>query len=202
MADMMTSLLDLVGSGDELGQISGLLGADSDAAQKGIAAAVPALLGGLAKNTQSEGGAASLLGALDAHDGSALDNIGGLGDLVGDGDKILGHVFGGKQDQVAQAVASESGLDLGMVTKLLPMLAPIVMGFLGKQKAAGNLDQGSLAKSLGAERDSMASGGLGGMLAMLDSDGDGDIMDEVTGMLGGEGKAGIAGVLGKLFGKK
>ena len=211
MADMMKALLDMVGSGDELGQIAGLLGADSGAAEKGVAAALPALLGGLAKNAQSEEGAASLLGALDKHDGSVLNNIGGLGDMLGDGSKILGHVFGDQQSQVAGAVAKESGLDLGMVTKLLPMLAPVVMGFLGKQKAAGGLDAGSLAGALGKEQEGLMAGGMGGMLGMLDRDGDGNPMNDITGMLGGAagggggstgGKSGIMGMLSKLLGRK
>ncbi len=211
MADMMNSLLDMVGSGDELGQIAGLLGADSGATQKGVAAALPALLGGLARNAQSEEGAASLLGALDKHDGSVLNNIGGLGDLKGDGGKILGHVFGDQQSQVAGAVAQESGLDIGMVTKLLPMLAPVVMGFLGKQKAAGGLDAGSLAGALGTERSGLEKGGMGGMLGMLDRDGDGNPLNDITGMLGGatggaggstSSKSGLMGMLGKLLGRK
>lgn len=64
--------------------------------------AVPVILSGLNKNAQTPEGAASLNSALESkHDGSLLDNIGGLlsgnmGDLLQDGGGILGHVFGDK----------------------------------------------------------------------------------------------------------
>jgi len=55
---------------------------------------------------------------------------------TGDGSKIIGHVLGNKQD----AVANQSGLDLSAVVKLLPILAPIVLGMLGNQKRQQGFD--------------------------------------------------------------
>jgi hypothetical protein len=94
----MSGLLDLVtqqlGSG-VLQQLSGALGGDQDKTQKAVGAALPVLLGALAKNASSPDGAASLANALERdHDGSILDNLGGLlgasgglGGLLGGGDK-------------------------------------------------------------------------------------------------------------------
>jgi hypothetical protein len=69
----------------------------------------------------------------------------------------------------------------------LSMLAPLVMGALGKAQREGKLDPGALAGMLGAERQkaSDAAPGVMGMLGrFLDRDGDGSVMDDIGGMLG------------------
>ena len=66
------------------------------------------------------------------------------------GGAILGHVFGGKQGNVASTLGKSTGLQSGQILQLLAMLAPIVMAVLGKQnKQSGGLDQGGLADILG-----------------------------------------------------
>jgi len=146
----MDNLLDAVmGSmgGNELGMLSSLLGSDNDMVQKGVAAAIPAILGGLASNTQQQSGADSLFNALNNdHDGSILDNLGGfLGQGTStDGNGILGHIFGDKRPQVEEKVAQQSGLPSGLIAQLLPMLAPIIMGYLGRKLREGSLDSGGL----------------------------------------------------------
>jgi hypothetical protein len=108
--------------------------------------------------------------------------------------------WGAKQLEVAQHIAGSSGLDLGSVAKLLPMLAPMVMvmGYLGRKQRADGLDAGGLAEMLGGEKKSLegAGPGLGGLSKILggDGDGDGDMMDDIKGMAGG--------LLGKLSGRK
>ncbi|MEE9417171.1 MAG: DUF937 domain-containing protein [Acidimicrobiales bacterium] len=199
MSGIFEQLIDLVGTGDELGSISQAIGSEPSATQRGIAAALPLLLGGLANNAQSPQGAASLLGALGGHDGSVLGNLAGLlgggGGGVADGAKILGHVFGNRTDRVAGAVSQKSGLDIGTVMKLLPVLAPIVMGYLGRRQSQ------QLASELASERQSVAQKEpeLGGLLGILDSDGDGDVMDDLGGLLGGGG--GLGSILGMVLGQ-
>jgi hypothetical protein len=144
------------------------------------------------------GGAAALESALADHDGSVLGDPSEILAGGGSGAGILGHVLGAKQLEVAQHIAGSSGLDLGSVAKLLPMLAPMVMGYLGRKQRADGLDAGGLAEMLGGEKKSLegAGPGLGGLSKILggDGDGDGDMMDDIKGMAGG--------LLGKLSGRK
>ena len=141
---------------DALAQLAGgLLGgdatgqADPEAAAKTEAASklgLEAILGGLAKNAESPRGAKSLERALRKHDGSVLDDLpSSLGSLsnTADGEKILGHVFGKNQQAVTQSLASKSGMDVGAIGKLLPMLAPVVMGMLAKKGRTGLAHQDS-----------------------------------------------------------
>lgn len=116
--------------------VTSQLGIGEDKAQSAISLAVPVLFTALNQNAQ-KGDADNIAKALAKHDGSILDNLGGFftGGNFADGAGILGHVLGGKQAGVEKAIGAKSGLDASQVSKLLMILAPIVMGYLGKQKA-------------------------------------------------------------------
>lgn len=194
-----------------LGQISDQIGADKEQTATAANGIFASLLGGLANNAASEGGLSSLLGALDKnHDGSVLDDIGGLvGGLLQNGGQgsgasnglgILGHILGDKQETVAQQVSQSSGLNMGQVMKLLPVLAPIVMGVLGRTKNQGGLDLGNLAGIL-----------MGSAQSGAQQNGMGDLLGSVLGsVLGGgdqsqprQGGGGLLGnILGGIFGKR
>ena len=80
-----------------------------------------------------------------------------------------------------------AGIDPAKAGMLLSMLAPLVMGALGKAQRDGKLDPGGLAGMLGGEqqRAADAAPGVMGMLGkFLDRDGDGSVMDDIGGMLG------------------
>ena len=57
---------------------------------------------------------------------------------------ILEHVLGGNINNVVQMVSKSSGLDFLKSGQLLKMLAPLVMGTLGKTKKSQGLDLGRL----------------------------------------------------------
>ncbi len=186
----LTGLLSEALNNDTVSQISQQLGTDEGTTSNAIQAALPMLLGGLANNSASEGGAASLLSALDRnHDGSILDDVGGfLGNYAsGPGAGILGHVFGGNQGTVEQSVSQASGLDMGKVGPLLMMLAPIVMGALGRTQRQEGLGAGDLAGLLGGATQQAGAGSplLGVLSSVLDKDHDGSAIDDVAGMIGG-----------------
>ncbi len=210
----MSGLLDLLNSPMGKQLISGVAGQTGQPENKTadvLSMAMPLLLGAMKKNVSSPQGAEGLMSALSSkHDGSILDNLGGLfgggvdNSVMSDGAGILGHVFGGKQPQVENALSQKSGMDAGSIGNILKIAAPIVMGFLGKQKAQSNVSDANGMNSL-----------LGGMLGgqpqqnqslittLLDADGDGSILDDVAGMVMGDGKkkGGLGGLLGGLFGK-
>jgi hypothetical protein len=141
-----------------------------------------------------------LAGALDRdHDGSVLDDISGfLGNPdVGSGEGILGHALGARRGAVESELGRQTGLDMSTIGKLLPILAPLVMGALGRAKREQQLDVGGLASMLGGEReqaDRMSAGSMGILAQLLDADNDGQVADDVA-KLGG-------GLLGKLFGRR
>jgi len=133
---------------DTIQQISSTLGTDPATTSNAVSAALPMLLGGLSHNASHPEGAAALDQALDAHDGSILDNLGsilgGAGAGGGIGGAILSHIFGAKRGPVEEGVGKASGLDPQQAARLLMMLAPIVMGVLGRMKQRGNVSASQL----------------------------------------------------------
>ncbi|MEL7490352.1 MAG: DUF937 domain-containing protein [Pseudomonadota bacterium] len=162
--------------------------------------AMGAIMNGLKTNASNPQGAQALASALDRHDGGLLNNIGNLAndDTMADGQKILGHVFGGRQAVAEQELAKAAGgLDQGQVNALLAMAAPAVLGALGRAKREQNLDVSALAGLVteeGQRAQKAAPAEMSGFMKMLDSDGDGNLNNEAMGI----GKK----LLGGLFGKR
>lgn len=193
---LLTQMLMARLGGTGTQELGRALGADEGAAGKGLQAAVPLLFSALAKNAASPDGRAGLERAIARdHDGSILDGAAGAlnPEMVDQGRAILGHVFGARLPEAEQGVSRASGLPLDQAGKLLAMVAPMVMGALGKARKEQGLDTSGLAGLLAGER-AAAAGSLGGLAAFLDRDGDGDIADDV---LGGLAK----GLKGRLFGR-
>ena len=187
MSDILSDLLSHIDPA-AVGQIASRLGVDEGTAQQGIQAALPLLLGGLARNAQTPGGAEDLSGALARdHDGSVLDDVSGALQS-GDGASILGHIFGGQEDTVAGAVGQQLGGGEIPGAQLLQMLAPLVMGYLGQKQQSQGLDAGGLAGLLLGHQRSVAQSGGNGALGMieqlLDGNHDGSPIDDIIGMAG------------------
>lgn len=211
----MSGILDLLSG--PLGQqiIQGVAGQANQSTEKTsglLSMALPVLMGAMKKNASTQEGAQGLLGALNNHQGGILENLGGLFEggvdenVQKDGDGILGHLLGGKRASVENALSKESGMDLGAVSNILKVAAPILMGAIGKQtQQAGISDSNGLGNLLGGLLGGGASQGGGAtsiLTSILDADGDGSIIDDVAGMaLGGKKKGGLGGLLGGLFGK-
>ena len=214
----MSGLLDLLNS--DMGKqiitgVSQQSGASQDKTADVLSMALPVLMGAMRKNASTPQGAEGLLGALNSkHDGSILDNLGGLfqggvdKSVMEDGAGILGHVLGAKRPAVQNALGQEAGIDASAVGQILEVAAPILMGFLGRQTRQTNVSD---ASGLG----SLLSGVMGSdqprksqslIEQLIDADGDGSIIDDVAGMvLGGsqqKKRGGLGGLLGGLFGKK
>lgn len=212
----MTGILDILNS--DLGKsiISGIAdstGTDSTKTSSVLTMGLPVLMKALERNSTSEEGTKGLMSALDnKHDGSILDNLGGLfnggvnENVLQDGAGILRHILGGKQNGIAQVIGQKVGLDAASVNNILKIAAPILMGILGKQKKENSLENandltGLFGNLLGG---SSAKNEQGFLEQMLDTDGDGSVIDDVAGMfLGGNKKqsGGIGGMLGGLLGK-
>lgn len=205
----MAGLLDLLNS--DLGKtlVSGAsqqLGQKTSTTSSALSAALPLILGAMKNNASTPQGAAGLLGALSnsSHDGSILDNLGGLlgnSDEMKDGAGILGHIFNGKEKNVAQAVSAKSGMDMSAVMSLLQMVAPVILGYLGKQSRQNNVnDAGGIENLLGGLLGGNAKQDQNLVSQLLDADGDGSVIDDIIGMASGSKKGGIGSLLGGMFG--
>jgi hypothetical protein len=160
-------------------QLARQLGVDERTARQATTQALPALLGGMQANAQDPAGAASLSSALRQHDDNLLDGGVDVGQVdTDDGDKIVRNVFGENRQQVVNQLGGlgGGGTNSGLIAKLLPLLAPIVMSYLAKQFTR-----------------------QGGTAAGSPTAGGGGLEDLLGGLLGGQGQ-GQAGGIGDLLG--
>jgi hypothetical protein len=163
-----------------IGQLARNFGVDDKQAGSALSQLVPALAAGMKKNVGQTGGLESLLGALQSgnhqryiDDASRMTDSG----TIEDGNNILGHLFGSKDvsRQVAAKASAQTGIDDGILKKMLPVVATMVMGSLSKQSSSG----GALAGLLGGSK---SGGGQSLLTSFLDADGDGSVADDLLNM--------------------
>jgi hypothetical protein len=189
---------------DILAQTGGLqamareLGISEKDAARGAAALSPAILGGFKKQAQAQPsgleGLGGLLGQLGG--GGLLDNV--LAPEPTDinrGNDVLGQLFGSKDvsHTVAQNASSQSGLDPGLLKRMLPMVAMMITGYMARQHGSAAQGQASSGGGLGGLLGGLLGGsggagspGLGGFASMLDMNGNGNPLDDILRM-GGRG---------------
>ncbi len=193
----MFSLDELLGqhqSNQALGQISQAIGAEPSVTNSAIQMALPMILGSLGNQAQTQPSAfGTIVNMATGNSGSILGDVAGY--LTGaatqqpaatqDASGILGSIFGDKQGAATQHISNNTGLGMGQVAQILMMLAPMVMGYLGRQQTQGNLDSGGLASLItGQQQQAMSSGNPMMDLAssFLDSNHDGSAMDDIASM--------------------
>lgn len=171
----LLDLLKSAGGDRSIGELAGAVGLDSKDTGKLIGALTPALLGGIQKNTQKDGGLAGLASALQSGGHQRyIEDPKLLRDSAtrSDGNNILGHIFGSKDvsRNVAAHASKETGIDPSLIKKALPLLASLAMGAMSKKTSAG--------RDLEPAQGSSGLGPLGDLLG----GGDGFGMDDVLGL--------------------
>jgi hypothetical protein len=177
-------------------QMSSNFGINKNQAEQIIPQVLPMIMGGLKRQMETRGGAERVDHILNKY-GSAdvLDHIGDtLREKYRD-DKVdsgLGGLLGDSGTQAANMLSKNMKLDPGLASRLIPMLAPIILGALSNKRDKGGA-------------------GAGGIAGLIDQDGDGQILDDVAGFLlrglggGGTKRRGgglLGGLLGSLLNKK
>lgn len=193
--DLSTMLNSILGDEKILAELGSKVQATPDEVRKAATLGVPTLVEALDRNAREDGKKASLARALEDHSNDDVDDVEGFlnGVDVNDGNKMLDHIFGERKVNVENNIANNSGLGIGQVSGLMSMLAPLLMGMLGKKKREDNVSEGNLSDLTGS-----LGGVLGGLLGqknsgvmdiakkMLDKDGDGSFMDDLMGGLFGK----------------
>lgn len=193
----IASILGQVVSGGISDNVAAKTGAKKQDVESVIAASLPMILGGLAKNASTSDGAQALDTAItNKHTSSTvLDdaNAATSDETIADGQKALGHVFGGSEQSVARVVSKKTGVDTATVMKILAVLVPIALAYLGKQKNSKGLDAGGLASILTGQTDASGSP----LTSILES-----VLGGSSSSSTSSGGNVIGSILGSLFGKK
>jgi hypothetical protein len=184
---MTTQILDMIarmGGADGVAAMASRVGLTPEQAQMAMAALAPAVAGGMAKQAQAGNGSMvdELAGLAAAFTGSAASD-----GAISQGTNILQHALPGDTAQaVATQAAAKTGLDPSALMALLPMVATMAASALGNgtgtvaQPQAGGLG-GLLGGLLGGGGGQ--GGAAGALIAMIDTNKDGNPLDEIMGML-------------------
>ena len=163
---------------------------DQGTLQQLLPAITPMILGGLKKQKDERGGQDRVDHILNKYGSpTALDNMEDLfKQKLNDNstEPNLGGLLGSAGTEATNMLTNNFKIDSNMASKLIPMLAPIVLGFLTKKRDSGT--------------------GSSGLAGLLDQDGDGSVLDDVAGLflggLGGSSNKGnpLTNLLGGLLG--
>ena len=169
--------------GDSLGQLASLVGGSSGDVDKALKAAVPSVLAGLTGLAgQGQGGVDKIASALKGVEGGGFD----LSDLLKGGapkveevSKTGNSILEGLMGK-APLAALLLGLGKflggsGLITKLLPLLAPRMLSMITKQMKSGGFGVADLAKLLLSQKSGLVSAlpaGLGSVLSGVQGLGD------------------------------
>jgi hypothetical protein len=202
----MSGLLDAVlssGGGSAIQMLGGRFGLPPAATKSALEALLPMVSGGLKNQAQATGGIEGLLSSVlkPAHTeyGEDADVLARPG-TTAMGNEILGSIFGNDREvsrTVAAQAAQKTGIDVGILKQMLPIVAMMAAGAMTKNANSGGLGNligaamggggmlgNVLGTAMGGNQAQASSGALGGLANMLDMDHDGNPLNDIMGMLG------------------
>ena len=181
MAQQLMDMIARMGGADGVAAMAARVGLTPDQAQAAMAALVPAVTGGMAKQALAGKGSLvdQLAGMAAAYTGSAAGD-----GAITHGNDILGNIFGSKDvsSAVAAQAASQTGLDINALKALLPMVATMAASALGNGSGTVAAPAGGLGGLLGGLLGGNQGGAAGALMGMIDTNKDGNPLDEIMGM--------------------
>lgn len=185
-----------------------------------MAVAAPLVISYLRKKSQDDPNEAEALNnALDKdHDGSILDDPSQVEARQQEGGSILDHIFGGQKSKVENQLSQNTGISMDKIGPILAMIAPLIMGFIGKEKQSNGINSGGGLGDLlggilgGAQNQAQNEPAnplndiLGSVLGGGSSQSTGNPLNDILGsVLGGGGEkqqqqGGLGGILGSILG--
>lgn len=156
MAQQLLDLIGRFGGADAVAAMAARVGISPEQAQAAMAALMPAVAGGIAHADPA---------AIDAAAAPVADVAPASDAGTAAGSELVGQIFGSHAPAVTAHAAQATGLDAGILAKLLPMVTTLAAGTLAG-KASG------------------PQGAAGTLAGLLDRDGDGNPLDDIMGLAG------------------
>ena len=176
MTDNIVSTISRFLTPELIGKMASATGLDRSMAHKATAAAVPAILSGLADVAGRPGGARQLANAVAEQPtdllGSIANSLSGPAQMADKGTSLLSSLLGGGMSGLlASTVGKFLGIGEGPMRSLMGLLKPIIMGVLGREQRSQGLDMNGLARMLTGQKDEIAGAMPAGLSRLLDTSG-------------------------------
>jgi sporulation protein YlmC with PRC-barrel domain len=174
MTDNLVSAISRFLTPDLIGKMASISGLDRGTTQSAVGACVPAIMSSLADLAAKPGGARQLADTIAEQPAGMLSNLaqtlgtGGLSAEKGSGmlSSLLG---GGVLNTLVSTLSRFVGVGEGSTRTLMGLLAPAVMGVLGREQRAAGLETGGLARLLIGQKDQIVSAMPVGLSDLLSS---------------------------------
>jgi Bacterial protein of unknown function (DUF937)/PRC-barrel domain len=176
MTDNIVSTISRFLTPELIGKMASATGLDRSMAHKATAAAVPAILSGLADVAGRAGGARQLANAVAEQPtdllGSLVNSLTGAQQMADKGSGLLSSLLGGGMSGLlASTVGKFLGIGESPMRMLMGLLTPIIMGVLGREQRAQGMDANGLARLLTGQKDEIASAMPAGLGRLLEQSG-------------------------------
>jgi OmpA-OmpF porin, OOP family len=158
------NLLDMAKSyltNELVSKASGALGESEGGISKILSAAVPSLIGSIADKASTADGAHEVAKmAADHHNSGILGSLGNFfgGDdssnnMQSSGGNIISSLLGSKGSMLTSLISNFAGSQSGSVGKILGMVAPAILGMIGKHSADNNVSASGLGSLMAGQKD-------------------------------------------------
>lgn len=193
MSDLLNDLLGNLGGSQTTEKIGNSLNIDPNIIQQALPIIMPMILGGLKKQSENNGGQERVDHILNKYGNpDVLDNVDGhINDSLNkeNFDSNLGGLLGNSGSQITDVLTKNFNLDSSTAAKIIPMVAPLILGYLTKSRNSN--PEGST-----------------GFASFLDQNGDGSVVDDVVGFFSNKQNSnqnqgsggGLMDILGGLLG--
>jgi outer membrane protein OmpA-like peptidoglycan-associated protein len=159
-SNLMTELMNDF-RGDSLSSISSAVGESPATTHSVIAAALPALIGGLAYKASTTAQASNLLDVITSNKldsdtfatpSSAVRAPDGINSLMNVGRPLLDSIFGNRSGAITDWVSSRSGVNRSSSSSLLSIALPIVLGLIARRLRSTGWSASNLMKLMADQR--------------------------------------------------
>ncbi len=149
---------------DFIKKFSNSLGQPADKIQIGLRSVIPTFLLELVKKGSSQEGAEQLLSVVKK-DGIEVPSDVNLNDpeYMRKGEEALGQIFGNGLLSVTDNLGNKTGMSSSVITKIMSLIAPVVMGVIGKKVKNEGLTPRDLVAYLGQQKNYLAGFMPGGL---------------------------------------
>jgi len=174
MTENLVSAVSRFLTPEMIGKIASVSGLDRSTTQSAVGACVPALLNGLSELATKPGGARQIADAIAEQPAGMLSSLaqtlGGASMPAEKGTGLLSSLFGGGVlNTLISTLSRFVGIGEGSTRALLGLLAPVVLGVLGREQRAAGLETGGLARMLMGQKDQIAAAMPVGLSDLLSS---------------------------------
>jgi sporulation protein YlmC with PRC-barrel domain len=172
MANSILSTATRLLTPEVIGKLASATGLDQSVTQTAVGAALPAMLSALTGVAAQPNGARQLADAVAQQPTDILGSItSGVSALTGDrGTNLLSSLLGGASlGALTSKLSRFLGVGEGPMRSLMGMLAPLIMGVLGREQRAAGLDASGLAHMLVGQKDEITAAMPQGLSRVLET---------------------------------